>query len=715
MRECCDCPDCHDCFAEDADSPCCRLSKNDILMLKIERPAWAMPLVGLIPQSSPPDPDCPCNDGLRLTGTESYSTAADILVQYRHFNAPHDVDGYMWFTENGSFGVRGSQDQSGFDLWYLWPPLCPQKTGNAPACCNISCNCSASTPTYLGPLDTYLNSQAGDVCAQSNENLSTFQKQIIDGGPTPGRLYTGFFPCDNGTSVNARTVCEYEGYDWLQGIYDDTNDYKHYYWDGSGVSQATGFFPLARTIVAVYHKEKWYRACEKYGPGNSCSEVTQWDCRVPEYWIYGCAGVPIFSWEIREMLDAGKITQDEYEWFFEAEYTNAPLSSGAHGKSLVSKLESSHWHPASDAAGFGILETRDYRGLTLPGESTPVPSTEVRIVRKDLARWSGSTKTVVPNRFFAGRPGGWTHTCAAPPRNGSTGGGNCSGLNIMDGGQIAASAPQVPREVACNSSGGDCDQSTYDFPADQRSAFGRCFTASPFPQCGTCSASNSCNGCTVCEPCDDCPPYQLSVCGGNAPSVCAQDSWEADCESIHFTFTAYYHDQTGDADAEKCVHVNHAYLWMLNKNCEVGTDGCVTDTCPPGPTEDTPKRGKHFIGPLSSKHLSCGERTNSAMCDGAQRLLRESTSGAWVCPGAVAKRLPAVDPDSAPGTAQKGPYTPDGCGRYLCQDRNFPLGGCCLADGTCIDAVTEAQCSSCGGTWHGKDSCCGTDDVLCEE
>ncbi len=712
---CCDESGCTDCFSEGADTICCRLNKKDVLMLKIERPAWSMPRVQEV--VNPLGSSCPCGIGgtsTRITGTDDYAAAADILVQYRHWEFDNELGGYTWFTENGSFGVRGSDFNGGYDLWYLWPELCPQQNGTKPACCNISCNCSATTPTYLGPKDTYLNSQAGDVCAQSNENLSTFQKQIIDGGPTPGRLYANFYTCDDASQENIRTLCEFDGYEWLQGIYDDTNNYKHYYWNGSGVSQAAGFHPLARTLVAVYHREKWYKACEKYGPGvSTCAEVQNWGCRVPEYWIYGCAGLPIFSWEIREMYDAGKITQDEYEWFFEAEYTNQPISGGTYGKSLVNKLETSHWHAASDAAGYAILETRDWRGETFPGETTAVPSTEMRIIRKDLARWSGRSKTVVDNQLFHARPGGWTHACAAPPRNGSTASGSCAGENIMSGEDVAAAAPQVPREIACKNSGGVCDNSIYDFSDEITTVEGKCFSASPFPQCHTCNPTDNCNGCTVCGGCTDCDYNPIQKCGEEDGDVCFQDTWEADCNSIHFTFTAYYHDQTNNFDREKCVRQNHAYLWVINSNCEDVDGACSIDACPPGPIENTPKRANHFIGSTSTKFLTCGDRTNAAMCDGAKRLIRDP-NGNFVCPGRVAKRLPIVDPDTAPGTAQKGPFDSDGCGRYLCnENRNFPIGACCLANGTCIDAVTEAQCTSCGGTWHGKDSCC-LDSDLCE-
>ena len=51
----------------------------------------------------------------------------------------------------------------------------------------------------------------------------------------------------------------------------------------------------------------------------------------------------------------------------EAEYTNQPISGGTYGKSLVNKLETSGIGMQSDAVGYAILETRDWRGETFPG------------------------------------------------------------------------------------------------------------------------------------------------------------------------------------------------------------------------------------------------------------------------------------------------------------------------------------------------------------
>jgi len=668
------------------------------------------------------------------------------MVGYEHFVPASDSCGYSWFADNGSFGCQGGTDEGAANnardvLWKLWPPKCPQENGNKPACCDISCSCTNGT-TY-GPSTQYPGSTAGDVCGTNNTNLTQFQAEIINGNPAD-RTYSPYHTCANssvnaGQSVDAKALCEYGGYEWLDGIYDDalntsSNGYHHYYWNGTSVTQKLdpagnpALLPLAFTLVSVYHKEKWYKACEKNdGSTSSCDDVTPWGCRVPEYWIYGCAGVPVFSWELTEMLNAGKITQAEYNQFFKSQYNNEPLSGNATGKSLVEKLESKHWfHP--DSSSIGILQTKDWAGTTLPGTSTPVANTERRLIRKDLASYNASgTRTVVQHQFFDARPGGWSHVCQAPPV--ACGSGACSGT-IYAGSDIEDQAPQIPHEIGCKPSGGDCDFQSWEQDGDDPiRKTQRCFTASPFPQCGTCSAGTSCGGCTACTDCTSlgCQYGQMTKCGGNTPgSVCGQDRFSAQCDSIHFTFTITYNNQLGGFENEECVFTNHAWLFAVNEECEKSAGvpyACGTDACPSGPVDNTPRRDSYYLSRLTSLYDMCGDVSSSVVCNGARRLLYDQTLG-WQCSGILSKRIPNPDPKSDPGTAMIGPFNNRGCGQYLCNDWKNVLGACCVTETAtstteCIDAVTAEQCARCGNqsgftsVWHGKDSCCGTNDDLC--
>ena len=733
QRRCCECVSCEDCFESDADTACCRLSPADVLMLKIERPAWSMPVeyqqTGSgrpckIPQLSSP-----------MTGTINHAAAEPLLVMYRAFEPDAQNGSGVWFAENGSFGCNGGVSTD--DLWLLWPPICPQQISDGgtpkPACCDNDCTCSTASNirTYIGPADDYIGSSF--VCSSidgsaNNVNLTNFQKDVIDGNAS-NRTITNYSNCSlcAGTSINATAICDYSGYEWLDGIYNDsvnsTARYRHFYWDGSGVTESGSQKPLAHTLVSVYHREKWYKSCEKYDGGtlsDECEQVTSWACRVPEYWIYGCAGVPIFSWEIFEMYDAGKITADEYSWFFESQYNNVPLGSGTHGPSLVKKLETTHWyHP--DGSGVSILQTKDWAGITLPGETTPVAATERRVVRKDLARYARGSRTVVEHQFYHARPGGWTHACYAPPK--SCGTGACSG-DTWSGSEIEQQAPQITRETGCRTAGGDCDYQIYDQPFQEALTTGQsCFTAAPYPQCTTCVATTSYGGCSICGGCEDCTIQPVTTkCGGPLPYTCASDVYRASCDSIHFTHTIYYHDQTGNLDAEQCVHTNHAWLFAINEECEESSGSCGKVACPPGPVTSTPRQNTHGTSILHSLARLCGCIDTTSFCSGATATLSDSSTGpTWTCRGSTIRQPSGGNRN--PGGFQKPPYDTDGCGLYLCNNSvTDPLGACCVDDGSsveCIDAVTEKQCEKCGqqaghtSTWHGKNSCC-LDDDICE-
>lgn len=739
-RQCCECGGCQDCFESNANTPCCRLAPGDMLVLKINRPAWTRPVA--LNYSVGAGTECPLPVGsTRLEGTVSYDAAEPILVMYQPFAASSTTGNGLWFADNGSFGCEGGTDAN--NLWELWPPLCPQQISVGgtpkPACCNNTCLCSSTSSlrVNIGPSDNYISTNwvcsNSDSSASNNRNLTQFQVDVINGNAA-NRLITNYSNCSacGGTPINATAICNYSGFEWLQGIHNDsvnaTARYRHFYWDGSAVIDA-GLKPLAHTLVSVYHKERWYKRCEAYDGGlisEECEQVTNWGCRVPEYWVYGCAGVPIFSWEIYEMLNAGKITQAEHDWFFQSQYENKPLGYNATGKSLIKKLETTHWYHA-DGSGVAILQTKDFRGTTLPGETSAVPASQTRLVRKDLARYTlvrgNYVRTVVTHQFFHARPGGWSHVCQAPPKVCGT--GACSG-DLYAGAEIEQLAPQITRATGCRPSGGNCDYDIWENQNGTAFTTGQgCFSASPYPQCNTCTPTATYSGCSACGGCDDCPPPPQSQCGGATPFVCQQDVYRASCSSIHFTFVGYWDDQTGDFDNEACVIQNHAYLFAVNENCEPlndsGNRSCVSRDCPPGPVTQVPRHKEHLISLLRSRDTLCNCTDTNNLCNGARYQLGDSaTNPSWTCEGVIAKQASGTNRD--PGSFMKGPYTSDGCGQHLCQDgKNFPIGACCVSDGTtteCIDAVTEAQCTKCGArpgyssVWKGSNSCC-LDTDLC--
>ena len=156
MRRCCDCADCADCFVSDADTPCCRLSPDEKLVLRINRPSWSALLAQQVSSNC-----ASCAPGAsRLTGTRAYDAAEPLVVSYEHFSQMDaDQGGYCWFYDDGLFGAGATISPAGsrFDLYNLWPPRCPQQVNangcDCPACCAINCNCTCLLYTSPSPRD----------------------------------------------------------------------------------------------------------------------------------------------------------------------------------------------------------------------------------------------------------------------------------------------------------------------------------------------------------------------------------------------------------------------------------------------------------------------------------------------------------------------------------------------------------------------------------
>jgi len=760
-RECCDCEEgCTNCFGNGkVGSLCCRLNREDRLILRIERPAWTKLSAAVV--NGVPGGSCPCVGTNIITGQTNYNKANDLIVGYAHHvvsKSRPDVDeDYVWFADNGSFGCNGGTNYT--DLWKLWPPLCYQETGPAGAtsgniafCCSSNCDCSVlsqpvSTPRIkIGPADR-LSPIKNWVCTNSNSaepdnvNLTNVQVGAIE-GTLGGRTHYQY-NCPAGSPnpgpVSMTTNCDYAQYGWLKGIYDDSSNsqssYKHYYWDPLTNSVAYGGLkPLAHTLVSVFHREKWFKACEKVdAPTSECDKVGNWGCRAPEYWAYGCAGVPIFSWEIREMLDAQKITQGEYEAFFRIQYENEPLGGDASGYSCLKKLESTHYQ-YPDGSGISLLQTRDWRGFALPNTSPPaiVPNTEDRLIRKDLVRYVRGNRIVVPHQFFEARSGGWTHICRSPPRSCSS---DCStGLYVAD--EIDQLAPQIPRELGCTGTAAPCTETTWSGQGPTGEATIQnttsCFSASPFPQCGTCTDVQTCGSCTICNSsgCSGCGLLTLA-CGDNVVK-CGQETYSADCNGIHFTHATYYNDQGSNTNnpEERCLLLNHAYLQVMRSGCNPTdeelphAESCERVLSCEGPEYDRGAPERHLLSFIASRQSNCGEVSSSNFCSSASKTVR---SGTQTNLQAICRGPGATQPDSSKNSSESmqdlSILSTNNCGRYVCNNTNFPVGACCITSpsGTeCIDYLTEEQCEACGNqspntqsVWHGVNSCCQATPPLC--
>ena len=769
MRRCCDCvtEGCTDCFQPDADNPCCRLGPDDHLMLKIERPGMDVP-------SKIPNPSCPQCLPFQNIPTSSFSryeAAPAILVKYEPFEGDAATNGYHWFCDDGAFGEFAAPTRIEHigALWKLWPPICPNLLtrtvgGNQvsfPGCCNNNCHCSVpntGTAQYGGPADYLADPAVTGVCGLTdltnqgnNPNLTNFQKDIIEENPA-GWTNTFFsaLTCQNACgpgsgSAGGTTLCDYSGYEWLQGIYDDQTwpfsnpspeIYKHYYWvPPSG--GASGFVEednilrrLSETIVAVYHPEKWYKRCEStyeypIGDDKDCNRVTNWGCRVPEYFLYACAGVPIFSWEMKAMLDAGQITSQEYEWLFEARATNTPLGQTGQGRSLINKLETTHWN-SNAPSGAALFQTKDWRGATLQDGST-VPGTETRVIRKDLIQYrngASNPSTIVPDVFYKARPGGWAHVCRNPPRF-VQGDGSAICNNALPGVEVRQKAPQVIRNRGCTITDESCSIETVTADTIGRPTYivtDRCMSAAPVPVCTSCIRGSGC--CNLCanDPfgsgnCAGCLPPPTQTCGGSQNNLCNQETYSATCTGIHFTWRGYWYDYTDSGSTpsrpEKCIASNSAYLWVVKDNCrdlnpdDDGPNSCNLG-CPANPPEGLPPANEGIVpGTIATREWKCGCGTSHCPHSRGLGRVGVGSSGGLCLLDGTNGGSPGTPPSIGQGYNQKGPFDQDGCGRYLCNEgKNFVLGACCI-NGECVEGVTQAECEGCtGGVWQGWNSCC---------
>ena len=723
---------CTDCFyGRDADTLCCRLSDKDVLMYNNPRPAGSKP-VYLIPANC----DCPVSEG-----SLSWNASVDIIVRYNH--EPGDTaeqTSYKWFYDNGSFGTAGSNGNTTLD-----GVRCGLFPVSESACCSDNPTPGDATG-WFGPSKANLCYTSSGTFGQ----LSTLQKSCIRQGEPSApsmtqNLITG--TCEDGSALPSyRRVCPCAGSDqfsWLLDIANNTDGevYRHWYWNtaGSGsVAEDANLCRLSQTLVAVFHSEMWYRACEKYPPSisdsvtptggsqddkNAEANGSTWRCRVPEWWIYACSGVPVFSWEIGLMEENGIISSAEMTYFFQQISENKPIGETAVGNALLQKLMTKTWN-TSAPAGVGILQTKDWAGYT-KNDGSVVPDTERRIVRKDLSKWSqiGGTpvnQVIEHDQFFYGRNGGWTHVCRTPK-------------NVAF--DVTANIPQVPRGVGFRDGIDPCRAAGTD---------GSCLTAAALPYgTTTCTSVTTSCGCNVCDYLDanDNPQIPFPGCTGwinagcnlgvNAgcdplenPELCQGTRFAASCGGVHFQFSGYRANSEAEADEPpfSCQETTHSHLWILNRTCDESDDTapkqCTSPGCPPA-AYDGFDGVTHLTNPFVTRSVrrgvcdGTGATEDNTFCDGGIGTVKV---GREVCEITVpVKRADATKGD--PGPAMKPPYTSGTkCGTFLCNEKGpGTLGACCKTEGgvtTCLDAVTAEQCENCNSesgvtaVWKGPNSCC---------
>ena len=729
---------CNTCFyGKDADTLCCRLDARDVLM-------YNNPRAGFSKKIYQPLSNCDCSP--MPEATLSYPRAEDIIIRYNHqpSNNPTGRD-YSWFYDAGGFGA-GSYDSVN--------PKETIKCGLVPdrSIAYSCCVTSASSSNYMYPLGPNVNA-----CVFGDGTFNELQEKAVrqgDASPPAFDVVTDTNPCTNfdGSASTVTCKCPYSGNDswaWINGDLllasnnDNSFEYEHYtLGGGTNVSFQGRYNRLGRTLLAVFHQEIWFRACEKYPSDipealgddpdqediNDAVAGSIWKCRAPEWWAYACSGIPIYTWEVRRMVEAELISEAQELDLYQSIYANTPIERTALGRATLEKFETTHWNDLDGSKGLTLLGIRDWAGYTMANGDV-VPDSQRKIIRKDLYQSKGSGGSaqdrIIEDQFYYGRNGGWAHICRKPKA------GNYTANDVIN------DMPQVPRGVGyrtddiCRAAGTD----------------GSCLSAFAGPYgTPTCSNANTVCGCDLCTyrfRGSDCqaawfdPPNQCGIgvqraCDSTLPPsednpylpLCNLTKFNASCGGIHFQFSGIDAIQDADPVDEinyQCLEENHAHLWVLNRTCEEGLDTtkpytCTNPKCNAGPYNDLGDVSTNIAPPSASNHTRCINAANptNSFCSGSSgtTILSDGT----LCE--IEFDSPVDDKKEKPGNPMKPPYVVGtDCGTYLCTDKDssLSLGACCKTVGgvtTCVDAVTQAQCAECNtesgvtAVWKGPNSCC---------
>ncbi len=482
-RTCC----CGKCFfgarSTDPDATACLHNKTEVLELRIPRPAYTNAVT--IRSFS----DCNCAGSYKVGTTCQASDT--IEVDYDHFH-PEDRT-YTWFYEKPSDGN-------------IWPPCtspcCGYDDGspgfNDAECCDSGLQCSTTYRQYTGLA------------------ASRLQQQIIEDGSVPHL----------GNDSDAED-CEFgDAYWFLQGVANADPDHRFRHWVviNGVVSETSTYRSMEETMLCVVHKEKWWERgynSLSHDDNPSVPDGSTDDqaaaCRTPKYWIFACAGVPLYSWEIKQLSSLTTIQQDQVLVAIDA---GNPIP-----ENLADILERD-----------GILLAKDYQR----GDGTIVKKT-LRFIDNDN-NGADTTET----EYFYARPGGWTYVCP--------------NFSSSPGTDLEAYFPQIPRRY----------DTTCDFGSDNN-----CFTAAPIPtnNCA-CTSSGGPSGCNYCDgDTVGCSPGLISACGGTSNIFCMQDIIVGNCRGVWVQFSQYDLELPTAANEYTCNTSNDGFICRVDPGgtCDFGS------------------------------------------------------------------------------------------------------------------------------------------------
>ena len=473
QRVCC----CGKCFfgasSLDPDATACAHNQTEVLKLRIPRPAYAHQRTLKVFSG------CDC-DGSYISST-TCPTSPTIEVGYDHFHPTTRT--YTWFYEPAN---------------EVWPPC-----SGAP-CCGYENSTYSDTECCGDGNKCYLS-------YRTHEGLpcSRYQGAAINPGDPIPHL---------GSNADAEDCSVGDQYWFLRDVANHPTTAQFHHWEVvGGVVTQMADTTLERTMLCVVHKEKWWDRVSNsltlpIKDGGTQTDITAANCRTPKYWIFACSGIPLYTWEIRELSSLTTAEQDDLI----IKVTNGDAIPEAYCDTLEAD---------------GILFAKDY------GRA------DGKVIKKTLKFKIGRVPYTSISYFFA-RPGGWTYVCQ-------------DWTDVDPGG--LANFPQIPRRYSDSCLfGGD----------------NNCWTASPLPgnDCVCGYTGDAIPGGCVGDPCTgfpNCDPPVVSTCGADG---CARDTIIGNCKGCWVQFSQYFLSIPGSSTDYKCNIHNNGYICRIDPSgtCDFG-------------------------------------------------------------------------------------------------------------------------------------------------
>ena len=534
---CCCTTACSDCLIShviDSTAGCCH-SSSEMLVFRIERPAWSLTIhtFGDNPISTPPE----CPGGCELSFTTDYAAMDPIQAVYEKERT--------WFRLDYTAKDSDRPDRA--------------------ACGEVCADCCP--PPAFPPYD-------GCLC-DPDALLNTYQKGVME--VTPQYMWLLDSICHGGSSCfparHDGSCTEIPGATTLYGQLIGVVHLEHW-WKLSDCSGAV--------TPALYAPND---------PGTPVSP----DCIMPKRWVYACSGVPLYEFDLLDAVSQGVIDSGEFCAVM-ASVAAVETPSQAVLKKLwdAGYIRAKDWRPEI-ADGLAALQAAfpdAYALCTVPDCTDLEVVGPVRKVYWDcldpadvadhtaalqaslgtcgsVDPWDGSYPAddtdpewdlyqtwlrVTKATYFHARPGGWSWICVDP------------GVPDED-------APDIPHRYSVSCPDNGCiDVSGY--PQDWSCADGTFDGVHPVSGLTTCEVG--CESYSPEESYDN--PYgcifsDVSCVAALDGSSCVNVAAASSCDGIHFVHSIARAESVPIDDCHPSgvnyyrFRENHAYLFGVNRTC----------------------------------------------------------------------------------------------------------------------------------------------------